>query len=167
MADATQAPTIDRGNILLRWTFPEFAKYRRSRAWYIWSAVVIGGLLLYALLTRNFLFAVIIVMVVVIFGLRFNREPRAVSVEVSESGLAVGGNFFPYRDLKNFWIAYEPPDVKKLYVEFSAGLRPTLSLSLEDQNPLRVRQVLLQYLPEDLSKEDELLSERLARLFKL
>ncbi|MCH7492666.1 hypothetical protein IID19_03715, partial [Patescibacteria group bacterium] len=62
---------------------------------------------------------------------------------------------------------YEPPEVKNLYFDFKTGIRPSISISLESQNPVNIRKKLLEYLEEDTEKENESFSDGLSRMLKL
>jgi len=62
---------------------------------------------------------------------------------------------------------YEPDEAKTLFFEFKNRVRPRLSIPLENKNPLKIRAILLKYLPEDVERENEPLSEQLSRLLKL
>jgi len=72
-----------------------------------------------------------------------------------------------HKEIQSFWIIYEPPEVQLLYFGISRSLRKELPIHLEDQNPIMIRKILLNYLQEDLDQEEEATEERLARLFKL
>ncbi|MBI5467217.1 MAG: hypothetical protein HY975_03320 [Candidatus Kerfeldbacteria bacterium] len=164
MANAT---LNDHGDTLISWKFPEVPKYSRSRRWYVGLAVFGLATLAWSIYDRNFLFAVIIVLSLAIIYFQSRQEPRMLSIEVTEDGLAIGKDFFVYDDIKNFWIIYTPPVVKTLYLSFKSSLRPILGISLEDANPVEVRKHLLKYLAEDLEKEDEPASDAYGRLFKI
>jgi hypothetical protein len=90
-----------------------------------------------------------------------------IKLNIREDGLEIGRNFYSYRDLNNFWIIYQPPEVKKIYVSFKSRIAAPLVISLENQNPLKIRKTLLEYLPEDLEKEEEPASDSLSRTFKI
>ena len=47
------------------------------------------------------------------------------------------------------------------------GFRPSITISLENQNPIEIRNILLQYLLEDIDKENESFSDGLSRLMRL
>ncbi|MBI2415205.1 MAG: hypothetical protein HYV33_00905 [Candidatus Kerfeldbacteria bacterium] len=155
------------GKILAEWQVPEYIKYDRSTTWYI----VMGGigviLLIHALVTLNLLFAVIILLVAAIVYLHDHRQPDLIDFLILDSGIVLGERYYPYKLLTNFWIVYEPPTIKVLYFGLSRALRRELPIHLEDQNPVIIRRILLNYLEEDLDKEDEATEESLARLFRL
>lgn len=155
------------GKILIQWHFPEFEKRERSTYWYILLIIIAVGLLIFSLTESNFLFAVIIVMVVIIILLHQRKAPVELDVKITEAGLEIGENFYAYKDLEKFFIIYEPPKISTLYIEFKTNLKPRLSIPLQDQNPVKVRNTLLIFLEEDIYREEEPTSDSLARWLKL
>ncbi|MCG2693383.1 hypothetical protein L6279_04800 [Candidatus Parcubacteria bacterium] len=167
MPNQEQTKKSPHGKILLSWNFPEFTQYERSKSWYFWIGLVMAGLLVYCFFTLNLLFAIIIIMSAVIMYLHSRRQPLDIRLEVTEDGLQIGEKFYDYKSLKNFWIIYEPPEVKNLYISFKSSVKPDLRIPLEKQNPLDVRKVLLDFLDEDLTKEEEPFADVLSRRLKL
>lgn len=155
------------GRTYLRWKFPEFPRYKRGFVWYLVTVIVGAGLLLYALISGNFLFALIILMFALVIYMATVSEPSDVEISITEDGVGIGQAFYPYREIKNFWFIYEPPTVRNLYIEFKSSMRPRLTVDLEEQNPNEVRRALSRYVPEDLTEEDEPLSDIIGRVFKL
>jgi len=52
-------------------------------------------------------------------------------------------------------------------LEPRANLRYDVDILIDDQDPAKIRKVLLEYLPENLDKEDEPISDTLGRVFKI
>lgn len=155
------------GKTAFAWSIPEFPKYERGKLWYAIAALVAGGGILYAVLTANFLFAVIILMFAMISLLYSTREPMLIPFAIGEAGVLVGVRTYPWRELESFWIVYDPPTVKTLYVEFKNPLRPRVAAPLADEDPVALRDTLLQYIREDVERKDEPFSDFLGRLLKL
>ncbi|MFA6304472.1 MAG: hypothetical protein WCV73_01400 [Patescibacteria group bacterium] len=155
------------GKVLLNWSFAEYLKPERGKAWYFWFFVVIILLLIYSLVTVNFLFAVIVIIGSIIVLMRTKHEPNEVSFFITQNGIQVDDDFYPFDLIKDFYIIYKPPQIKNLYFEFKSLLKPRIIIPLEDQNPLKVRDLLKQYLDENLEKEEEPASEAFRKLFKL
>jgi len=162
-----EEPIEDHGKTLLSWSFPEFVAHQRSRTWYILAILAILGALVFSIFTTNPLFAVIIVITATILVFRNRRSPAEIPFAITEDGLEVGKVFYRYDSLTAFWIIYEPPQVKRLYVSFRNTFRTNLSVSLEDINPLKVREILLEHVEENLENENESLSDAFQRVFKL
>lgn len=160
-------PQIDPGEILLEWTFPEFPAHVRSRSWYLGfllTVIVFAG---YAVFAKNYTFLMIIVLLALILVMRFRQPPLDVTFRLREEGAEVGNRLYAWTDMKDFWILYRPPEVKKLYLEFKAVGRPGLDISLENQNPIKVRQILSQHLVENTEREEEPVGDQLTRYLKI
>ena len=157
----------NHGKTLIKWHFPEFEQVARGSTWYIVLALISVSLLIYSFLTLNFLFAVIVVMIVVIIFLHQRKGPIELEIKIREAGLEIGERFYPYKELDKFFIIYEPPEISNLYIEFKSRLKPDLSIPLKDQNPVKIRDILLDFLIEDIDQEEEPTSDSLTRLLKL
>lgn len=162
-----QTTTSEHGEILAGWSFPEYDHPKRSNVWYFFAIAITLALLIYSILSANFLFALIIVLAGIIIVFSSRKEPLTVYLKITEDGLELGESFYSYKDIKNFWIIYEPPEVKNLYFDFNGITKPRLSIPLEKENPVKIRQTLLDYLEEDLTKESEPLSDYLSKTLKL
>lgn len=161
------AEGIDAGAEIFSWETWEYPPVERSRRWYMIAGTIGIGLLLYALLTSNFVFAVLVLMFAVIMMLRDVRKPERVPVAITTGGIVFGNDFYRYEDVRDFAIIYNPPSVKTLYVTFNGLVNPVLSIALEDMNPNDVRQALLPYAFENLNREQEYLTDLISRLYKL
>ncbi|MBU1039024.1 hypothetical protein KKC17_02200 [Patescibacteria group bacterium] len=160
-------PQTNLGTEQISWSFKEFNPIIRSRRWWWLAGVISLLLLLYAVLTGNFLFALILLMGAILFVNETKRQPRHLKCQITNKGLAVGKKFWRWSELNEFWIAYQPPTIDNLYVLPKNLFDPRLSIPLNKTNPLKVRTELKKFLNEDLSKEDEPTSEALAKLLKL
>lgn len=170
----------DYGELFFSWTFPEFERHERDRGWYIKAAAATFFLLLFALLNPQLIFRYpfvilgapnftffFLIIVISLIVLLFHRSDNEIEFKISEDGILVNEKFYDYKNIKNFYIIYEPPEVKTLYFEPKAFFSPRIPIALEDQNPVEIRELLLQYLEEDIDRDNEPLSEQFSRLFKL
>jgi hypothetical protein len=152
----------------ISWEVPEYETHERTRNWYYIAAVIGVLLLVYAVITSNFLFAGIIIIGTMVIILTDGKVPQKVRITLTDEGVEVGRNFYDYDEIKNFSIVYKPKmGVKNLYFEFKTVVKPRLSIPLLDRDPLIIREKLLKYLQEDLERTDQPLSEGLAKMFKL
>lgn len=155
-------------NPIIQWFVPEYDKYERTKFWYIAASIFAILAIVYALWATNFLFVVIVVLSGIIIVLNDGGAPQLVSFAIFDEGIMIGNKFIDYDELKSFSIIYKPRQkIKKLYFEFHNIFRPRLSIHLNDTNPLKIRDILLNYLQEDLNRETEPFSERMGKLFKI
>ena len=155
------------GDILANWSIPEYQVYKKDSSWFLFAGVGIVVMMGYAFFTNNFLFAVIIVISAFILIIR-GKEPAQVDFTIFEDGVAIGNKFYEYSKFKDFAIVYKPEEkVKNIYFEFSNLFFNRLSIPLEDNDPLLIREILVKYLAENKEMIERPTSENLARLFKI
>lgn len=155
------------GNKLHEWTFPEYQKHERGQVWHILMISLGLILLIYAMVSGNFLFALVVILVGIILFLQAKQPPVDVTFQITELGIVVGNRFYPYTEFHDFYILYDPPEIKMLFLETKSLFRPTLRVPLEDVNPVDVRQTLRRSLTEDVEQEEEPLSEKVGRWWKI
>lgn len=155
------------GNPLHEWTIQEYEQYDRGKRWYILMGVIGVISLVYSLLSGNFLFSLVIVLFAIILFLQSHQRPPQLPFVITDLGLIIGRRFHPYSELENFSIVYRPPEVKVIFFETKSLIEPTLKIPLLDVDPIEIRFSLLEYLPENAEREDEPLSDQLARNLRL
>ncbi|OGY84418.1 MAG: hypothetical protein A3F54_00575 [Candidatus Kerfeldbacteria bacterium RIFCSPHIGHO2_12_FULL_48_17] len=155
------------GNIHAEWYFDEFATYDRDRQWYTIAIGIAVILLVYAIWTASYLFAIIILIVAIILFLQHKRQPLAIRFRIADKGISFDEKPYTWYELDNFWLAYQPPVVKRLYFVAKAEWKPEISIPLENQNPLVIRRILLRFLKEDLEKETETPADAIARRLRI
>jgi hypothetical protein len=159
---------INEENENFSWQVPEYDKHEKTRNWYIFYSIIAFLFILYSFFSGNWLFAVIIIIGAIVIILRDGQNPAMVQVSFEPEGITVGKKFHDFDEFRNFSIIYKPKqEIKNLYFEYKNSLKPRLSIPLKDNNPLLIRKNLLKYLPEDLDRTDQPLSEALAKIFKL
>lgn len=158
----------NKGDEIISWEIAEYKKHERSKAWYVLASIIALIFMLFALFRQNFLFAIFIIIVSIIIILNEKQEPAKIKVTFTDNGLWVGKSFYDFDDFKNFSIVYKPDqNIKNLYFEFDNFAKQRLSLSLEDINPIKIKNLLAPILEEDTDRKDPPLSEKLTDLFKL
>lgn len=162
-----QDETVNIGQPLLQWEVDEYAKHERSRAWYIMASGIGILLILYAIATANYLFAVIILMMGVILFVSMLNDPERISVVITTTGIVVGDMYYDYQSIRDFSIAYDPPHIKILYLDFFEFWHPMISVPLELIDPNVVRKQLLSFCPENLDRTEENLTDLVKRVYKV
>ena len=149
-----------------RWTCREVERYARGPLWYAVMGAAFVGLMVYAIATRNFLFAGILLLAAIVTAVQ-SRQDRSVEVRIADDGVRLAGRHYPWDALERFHLIYQPPVVKSLYLHTRRLMGTRVAVPLQDQNPVELRRFLLRYLPEDTTQEHEPLSDQILRLLKL
>ena len=164
---APSPDAVDAGDILFTWETWEYPPTERSGRWYAIAASAGLFCLIYAMFTANYIFAVIVVMFAVIIMMRDIRKPGRTQTYITTGGVVFADRLYTFKDIQDFSITYDPPQVKNLYLTFNRTSQPMLSIPLEDANPNLVRAALLPFVYENLARDGETLTDTLRRVYKL
>ena len=107
-------------------------------------------------LTAVFFFLVSFVVLIFAF-----KEKQTVFWEITRHGVAIDTSFFPYQELKSFWIEYQPGFIKEMSLKSKKWYQGYFKIPLREENPLKIREFLLQYLPEE--RHEDTLVEMISR----
>lgn len=175
----------DFGEVLAHWEFHEYQRPDRSRKWYIWFAIIIVILILLSISDFSFtvftyadrtfdisfyqnpLFIILISLFALVYFYTERQEPDKLNFFVTEDGILIENRLVEYKDIESFYIVYQPPGVKNVYFQPKNHVIPLITIPLEDANPVELRHILLDFIEEDLDKEDEPASDSLSRALKL
>ncbi len=155
------------GDIVYEWEVNEYEKYEHTPRWYLGMIGTALALLGFSLLTGNYLFALVIILFSIVIYLHEAQEPIVVPFTITTTGIILGRKFYRYSELKEFWIIYEPGQVKNIYFSLSSAIKHRLQVPLLDNDPVTIRDHLKKYVSENLAEEEEPLSDRLARVLQL
>ena len=151
--------------VLMEWRAPEYKHYDRPKSWYISLLVLAGGLILYSLITSNYLLIIITIILAVIINSLTRKRPDSLSIAVTKRGIKINDKLYTFaEDLDSFWILYDPPELKTLSFKRQQRFMPETSIQLEKQNPLKIREFLLEYLEEEIEREEHMADQISRRL---
>jgi len=149
----------------ISWTAPEFIHYPKSPMWFISLGLAGLAVIAYFLLQRDFLTAVMFLLLVITVYFFAKAKPRTMEIALDSHGVKISKMQIPYQRIKSFWIVYQPPETKTLNFETAAYLNRFLTLQLENEDPVAIRDFLLEYLPEDLDRTEQL-TDKISRTLK-
>lgn len=155
---------MNRFLILAEWQAPEFDYHEKSSDWYWALGIVTFGFLVLALMLKNWLFAILVVLGGFSFGMYGVKRPRTINFAITSRGIKIGEVLYPFDHLKSFWLSYDPPHVKELYVISKKVLVPQLSIPLGASDPNEIREHLLKFLEEREIQES--FADVIARFFR-
>ncbi len=156
------------GEVVYYWVMPEFHRHERTAVWYGIFIVLMLGLIVWSIVTANYIFAVFLVLFGMYMIMQHFRDPENVPVVILTTGIAIGDHYHTWDEVSEFFIVYNPPEVQKLYFNFVKRSHPIVSIDLpDDLDPNELREELLEYVDENLDKDQETLTDVVRRLYKL
>jgi hypothetical protein len=152
-------------NALAHWQAPEFEVFERDKKWYLYASLALVAIIGYALYTNSPIMAVTFILIGVLEYIYLNKEPRILDFAITMDGIIVGNEIYEFENIHAFWIFYEPPHTKILSLHTTSKLTPYLHLPIEEESPVRIREILIKHIPE--TKQDFRLVDALERIFRL
>ena len=137
----------------ISWEDYEYAYYERGPGWY-WSVYLIAGaFFIGAILLRNFLFAIFIVLATLTSVLYAKRRPDVVEFSVNRSGIRENKKYYPYGMLHSYWIDDTSREFPKLLLLSKKAFVPLIVIPLANTDSEAVRNIVSNYLPEKIQQE--------------
>jgi hypothetical protein len=148
------------------WEAPEYEHSEKPPKWY-W---IMGGILLviivYAIVTNSILMAITFILIGMLGYIYAERQPRIIQMKITPDGIKVDDYFYDYDNIRSFWIFYEvEEEIRILSLHSKKTFLPYIHIPIGNANPIKIRETLLQYLPE--IKQELTAIDRLERLIGL
>ena len=103
------------------------------------AGISAAALVVFALLTANYLFALVIVLFGIVMFMHDMQEPLEVYFALTDTGIILGKKYYRYSELQSFWLIYNPPEVKNLYFTLNGLVKHRLQVPLLDYDPRAIR----------------------------
>ena len=98
----------------------------------------------------------------VVILIRAGKKPEVVDFEISPLGVKAGERFYGFREIKSFWIEYDPAlDIKELSLQLKKWYHTYVKIPIYEQNPVQLRLILLAFLPE--AEHEDTLADTVSR----
>lgn len=135
--------------MIIEWETYEYEPRERSNNWYWLVGLVSVGLVIMAIVLKNFLLAILVLLGAFTLMLYAARKPRVVKVAVSRRGVQIHQNLFPFHSLRSFWV-HDDEVERKIIIRSEKLLMPHLHIPLaEEVDHEALRLFLLDFLPEE------------------
>ncbi len=143
---------MDKNDVIV-WEAPEYAHRDKKPDWFWARGIIAACVSIISIIKGNTLFAVFIILGALTLGFYAVRKPEIVRFEINRKGVRVRNSLYMHNTLKGFWVDTHE-DGNKLLIELSRAVLPIISLPLpEEFDPERLREVLLDYIPEKQMRE--------------
>ena len=151
-------------NYLISWKAPEFIFHKKSLAWH--ASIIIFNVMIITILAlmKQWLSIPVFLLLGFLLFKYAEVKPRMIEIGISNIGVKVGDNFYPYNRLKSFWLVYEPP-IKTLNFETTKRFTSLISIQLEDADPFLIKSILKDHILEELERTEDFIG-KIARLLK-
>lgn len=142
------AATEKYGKILRQWQAPEFEVYEKSDRWYFLAGTFLAIIVIYAMSTNGPIMAITFILIGIVGYIHLQRDPRNITFTITSEGVIANKDMYLFENINSFWIFYDPHHLKTISLHTKASMLPYVHVPLEDEDPVRIREILLDYVPE-------------------
>ncbi|KKT34207.1 MAG: hypothetical protein UW19_C0001G0102 [Candidatus Moranbacteria bacterium GW2011_GWF2_44_10] len=148
------------------WQAPEYEHAEKHPHWYWVMGIVLLAIIVYALITNSILMAITFILIGMLGYIYAERKPRIIQMKINPDGIQVDNYFYDYDNIRSFWIFYEvEEEIRILSLHSKKTFLPYIHIPVGNANPIKIREALLQYLPE--IKQELSALDRLERIIGL
>ncbi|OGF89435.1 hypothetical protein A3I27_01535 [Candidatus Giovannonibacteria bacterium RIFCSPLOWO2_02_FULL_43_11b] len=155
---------MDNFLTLFSWEAEEFEHHEKGKDWFWAVGIVTFGFFALAIILQNYLFAIMVLIGGFAVALHGSKKPKIIHFAITSRGVTVDKVLYTYDNLKYFWINYDPPHIRDLYLISNKTFQPQITIPLWNIDPNEIREHLLKFLEE--KEIEESLFDTIARFFR-
>lgn len=146
-ATPTVNPLPEKAN-RFEWEAPSF--YYNPQKRYLALVIIAllagaGAMLFYRMDTLTAIFLILSSLVLILYA---NKKPTISKVVINQAGVIIDDHAYYYKELKSFWLDYDPHGPKELSLEAKKWYMPYVKVSIENQNPAELRSLMINFIAE-------------------
>ncbi len=150
--------------VLYEWSASEYMHHEKTADWFFAAGIIAFGFLVLAIILKNALFVILLIVATFSIFILGNRPPRLVVFAITSRGFKIDNRLFPFSTLDHFWLNYDPPQTKELYIVSQKMLMPQITIPLGHTDPNEIREHLAKFLEE--KEIEEPMSHIIARFLR-
>jgi len=161
---STKPKVVESETKILSWSGPLYVHKPDMKVILLLSLTLFTIAVLFQIIQKNIITTVLFGLLGVVILIKANKKPEVINFEINPLGVKVGERLYQFREIKSFWIEYEPAlGIKELSLQPKKWYRSFIKIPTYDQNPVQLRSFLLNFLPEVEHKDSlaDVLSRKL------
>lgn len=152
--DSSQTQSASTARQPIEWQAHEYVHYEKNQNWYwILGLFAVTGAVC-AILFKDLLFAILILIAALVVAIVAGRKPSLVQFALTQRGVRIDDQLYPFNNLKSFAIAERSPNhTPKLILEPRGHFAMHIYIPLENVDVDHVHDFLLDFLKEEDHEE--------------
>lgn len=134
----------------IRWQGYEYTHYEKSSDWFWALGIVALSSAVTAIIFKNILFALLILIGAFTIALFAAKKPHLVHFEITRRGVAIDDTLYPFTTLESFWIDEDEHGHHTLIIKSQRAVMPYIIIPLSETIEFEdIRNTLLEKLDEE------------------
>ena len=144
--------------VIFSWKIQEYDDLSFFKKYKVILIILAGVLGLWALYNSNYLLTLISVLMIFLFVYFANYQFKKFKVDITESGIYVDEDFYPFVDFQYFWVSPKSYKKKKFFgFRFDPRVKKhDLKIPVASKDAETIRLFINQYVPQTVAQDDVL-----------
>jgi hypothetical protein len=136
----------------ISWNTVEYLHKEKNPDWYWIVSIITISIALISIILNNIIFAILIIISSFTLALFASKKPEVITITLDSAGVLMGKNRYLYKDLDSFWIEVRDSYPRILF-KSKKIIMPYVVILIEDTDQEKIKEFLLEYLPEEEHSE--------------
>jgi hypothetical protein len=137
------------GKMLAQWETLDHTPTEHGQKTYMVIIAVFIVIVAYALYTNSPLMAIVFILIGMVGYLSLNQQEEPTQYTITDKGITVGREFYPFEDISSFFILEDHPDFPKhLIIQTDGWLVSHVHIPLAEQRAEAIRHILISAVSE-------------------
>ncbi len=132
----------------IAWKAPSFYHNPQKKYIALIVTVLMAGAGIMFFYSMDILTAISLILSSLVLVLYSAKKPTTSKIVINKNGITVDDRTYHYRELKSFWLDYDPKGLKELSLEAKQWYVPYVKISIENQNPVEIRSLMINFIAE-------------------
>jgi hypothetical protein len=132
----------------ITWRAAEREFTEKSLGWYVVTGIVALALVIAALVLKNYLFALFLVLAAAVVYFLSRRHPRIVDFRIDEQGVMMGDTEWHYSEIEAFTIHQRFGKLDHIVLRRKISMNPFVHIPIDGRLAVQARAMLAERLPE-------------------
>lgn len=141
---------------LFEWYAPEHNHQPKTNLWFVVLAVATTLLVGIFLFLINFIGALATAFLGGFIYYLAQKHPEIIRYRIMVDGIALNTTLYHFQELSAFNVIYEPGETKTVIFRSKRRLAPLIHMEIGEADPVAIRDILLEFLPEDQKLQEPL-----------
>ena len=137
----------------ISWQGYEYDHHEKSSDWFWALGIIALSSAVTAVIFKNILFALLIIIGAFVVALFAARRPHMVHFEINKRGVGIDDRLYPFKTLESFWIEEDEHEHHVLILKSQRVVMPYIVIPLHDEHMEDARNILLTKLTEEELRE--------------
>ena len=139
-------PDVDDG---IKWHGPLHISRPNKKLVLTVFAGLLAAAVLIVVLSGDFVTSVFLALLGIMIQVQSGKKGIDGEIRISHHGLHLNERLYPMNTIKSFWVDYLPGGTQELSVQLTKWHMPYIKIPIYGQNPLPIRDLLIQFVPEE------------------